>query len=89
MESARDVRARSTTDTRTTARVWCSDQCRRDAHHARKAARDGVVGMHVIRQTETVSPPTPPVPATERPGAASETFDPRRSAPARRPPPPN
>lgn len=35
-------------------RVWCSDQCRRDAHSARKAARAGAVGMTVIRQTRTV-----------------------------------
>lgn len=56
--------------------MWCSDQCRRDAHNARKAARAGVVGMRVIRQTETVAPPAPPVQPTERPGAASETFDP-------------
>ena len=35
-------------------RVWCSDQCRRDAHCARKAARAGAVGMTVIRQTRTV-----------------------------------
>lgn len=35
-------------------RVWCSDQCRRDAHNARKAARAGAVGMQVIRQTRTV-----------------------------------
>ncbi|WP_427286794.1 hypothetical protein [Bacillus tropicus] len=34
--------------------MWCSDQCRRDAHGARKAARAGAVGMTVIRQTRTV-----------------------------------
>ena len=62
--------------TRGRPRVWCSDQCRRDAHNARKAARAGVVGMQVIRQTETVAPPPPSVQPTERPGAASETFDP-------------
>lgn len=38
-------------------RVWCSDQCRRDAHSARKAARAGAVGMTVIRQTRTVEKP--------------------------------
>ncbi len=38
-------------------RVWCSDQCRRDAHSARKAARAGAVGMTVIRQTRTVDKP--------------------------------
>ena len=62
--------------TRGRPRVWCSDQCRRDAHNARKAARAGVVGMQVIRQTETVATPPPSVQPTERPGAASETFDP-------------
>lgn len=56
--------------------MWCSDQCRRDAHNARKAARAGVVGMQVIRQAETVATPPPSVQPTERPGAASETFDP-------------
>ena len=35
-------------------RIWCGDQCRRDAHNARKAARTGAVGMQVIRQTRTV-----------------------------------
>ncbi|TQF65300.1 hypothetical protein FK531_22030 [Rhodococcus spelaei] len=39
-------------------RVWCSDQCRRDAHNARKAARTGAVGVRVIRQTRTVEVPT-------------------------------
>ena len=34
--------------------MWCTDQCRRDAHSARKAARAGAVGMTVIRQTRTV-----------------------------------
>lgn len=62
--------------TRGRPRVWCSDQCRRDAHNARKAARAGVVGMQVIRQTGTVATPPTPVQPTERPGAASETFDP-------------
>lgn len=38
-------------------RVWCSDQCRRDAHNARKAARSGAVGMQVVRQTRTVEKP--------------------------------
>ncbi|WP_072691540.1 hypothetical protein [Rhodococcus marinonascens] len=38
-------------------KVWCSDQCRRDAHTARKAARAGAVGMQVIRQTRTVEKP--------------------------------
>ncbi|BCN66511.1 hypothetical protein RE9431_49660 (plasmid) [Prescottella equi] len=45
-------------------RVWCSDQCRRDAHSARKAARAGAVGMQVIRQTRTIEKPVP-VPAVE------------------------
>ena len=35
-------------------RIWCSDQCRRDAHNARKAARAGAVAMTVVRQTRTV-----------------------------------
>lgn len=35
-------------------RIWCSDQCRRDAHGARKAARAGAVGIRVVRQTRTV-----------------------------------
>ena len=35
-------------------RVWCSDQCRRDAYNARKAARSGAVGVKVVRQTRTV-----------------------------------
>lgn len=38
-------------------RVWCSDQCRRDAHNARKAARTGAVGMKVVRQTRIVEKP--------------------------------
>jgi hypothetical protein len=45
-------------------RVWCSDQCRRDAHNARKAARAGAVGMQVIRQTRIIEKPVP-VPAVE------------------------
>ncbi|MDH6284546.1 hypothetical protein [Prescottella agglutinans] len=45
-------------------RVWCSDQCRRDAHNARKAARAGAVGMQVIRQTRTIEKPVP-VPVVE------------------------
>lgn len=45
-------------------RVWCSDQCRRDAHSARKAARAGAVGMQVIRQTRTIEKPVP-VPVVE------------------------
>ncbi|NKT78046.1 hypothetical protein GS882_07925, partial [Rhodococcus hoagii] len=45
-------------------RVWCSDQCRRDAHNARKAARAGAVGMKVIRQTRTIEKPVP-VPVVE------------------------
>ncbi|NKS78110.1 hypothetical protein GS539_20210 [Rhodococcus hoagii] len=45
-------------------RVWCSDQCRRDAHNARKAARAGAVGIQVIRQTRTVEKPVP-VPVVE------------------------
>ncbi|GAA3133415.1 hypothetical protein GCM10020255_007850 [Rhodococcus baikonurensis] len=64
--------------------MWCSDQCRRNAHNARKAARAGVVGMRVIRQTETVAP---------RPHPCSRPKDPaphprrstRRRAPARHP----
>ncbi|WP_137726518.1 hypothetical protein [Prescottella subtropica] len=40
-------------------RVWCSDQCRRDAHSARKAARTGAVGIQVIRQTRTIEKPVP------------------------------
>lgn len=52
-------------------RVWCSDQCRRDAHTARKAARAGVVGMQVIRQTKIVEPPPPPV----RASVSFETID--------------
>ncbi|WP_137726462.1 hypothetical protein [Prescottella subtropica] len=45
-------------------RVWCSDQCRRDAHGARKAARAGAVGMRVVRQTRTIEKPVP-VPVVE------------------------
>lgn len=52
-------------------RVWCSDQCRRDAHTARKAARAGVVGMQVIRQTKIVESPPPPV----RASVSFETID--------------
>ena len=65
-----------TPPTRGRPRVWCSDQCRRDAHNARRAARAGVVGMQVIRQTRTVATPPPPVQPTENLSTASETFDP-------------
>lgn len=38
-------------------RVWCSDQCRRDAYSARKASRSGAVGVKVVRQTRIVEKP--------------------------------